>query len=349
MQLRSRLIAALRAPVATPLVTAPSLAKRLNVAHLLIKLESARPLGNFKVLGGLPAGLKALARAGGTSVDQLLDGGTPRRLLPTLFCASDGNHGLAVAAAALVAGAQATIVVHKRVDKARIERIVRMNAEVVIVDGTYDDAVEHAGLLARDRAGLLIPDTTDRLDDPIVNDVMAGYGRIADEIADQLTSEECPQPTHLFVQAGVGGLAATMASRLAGIMKSPGRTIVVEPVSAACVGHALETDCIERIAGDLETAAGMLSCGIASAPAIEMLRRNGATAEAVSETELGAAVELLEREASIRTTASGACGLAGLLKAAGEQQLRRELELSASASPMIIVTEGRSPEITPPA
>jgi diaminopropionate ammonia-lyase len=247
-----------------------------------------------------------------------------------------------VAAAALVAGAPATIVLHKGVDKTRVERIAAMNAKIVMVGGTYDDAVEHAETLAEERQGLLIPDTTNHLDDPVVNDVMHGYRRIADEIAVQLPNERHPEPTHLFVQAGVGGLASVMAEQLAPLMARPARIIVVEPASAACVGHALETDCIERIPGNLETAAEMLSCGVASAPAIEILRRHGATPLSVSEAELHEAVGLLHQETALASTPSGAAGLAGLVTALADRKLRRELELSASASPLIIVTEGQS-------
>ncbi|MGT2478454.1 pyridoxal-phosphate dependent enzyme [Methylobacterium oryzae CBMB20] len=84
----------------------PGLAAHLGVAQVLAKDESRRMLGSFKSLGGTYAGLKRRwpARPG-----QRVAGLVAARPAgqPTLICASDGNHGLAVAAAARFAGARA--------------------------------------------------------------------------------------------------------------------------------------------------------------------------------------------------------------------------------------------------
>src|SRR5262249_8140171 len=92
----------------TPLVDLPRLATRCGVAKVVLKDEGRRPLGSFKALGGVYAGLRALARATGLpDIAMLVAVRWPRESLPTLICASDGNHGLAVAAAAEFAGAPA--------------------------------------------------------------------------------------------------------------------------------------------------------------------------------------------------------------------------------------------------
>src|SRR5438270_2585632 len=82
----------------TPLLDLPRLAARLGVAQVLAKDEGRRMLGSFKSLGGTYAGLRALARAAGTDIAGLVAARPERQ--PALVCASDGNHGLAVAAAA---------------------------------------------------------------------------------------------------------------------------------------------------------------------------------------------------------------------------------------------------------
>jgi diaminopropionate ammonia-lyase len=305
----------------TPLLDLPGLAQTAGVARLFLKNEGKRPLGNFKVLGGMRAGLHALERhAGG-----------PRRLI----CASDGNHGLAVAAAARSKGAEAHIYLPKGASPERSARILEQCGHIAWIDGTYDDAVEAASEAATRGEGILVPDTTDELSNDVVADVMTGYGRITAELAEQLPE----QPTHMFVQAGVGGLAAAMAEGLADQMESPGRLIVVEPAAAACVAAALHAGKPVRIEGDLNTCAEMLSCGLASAPALHILLRCKASAISVSEQELTDAVYILRDAGGPSTTPSGAAGLAGLLLAAGNRRIREQLELTSSSRVLLIASE----------
>ncbi|HLJ70423.1 MAG TPA: pyridoxal-phosphate dependent enzyme, partial [Roseiarcus sp.] len=196
----------------TPLVAAPRLAAALGLAGVLVKDEGRRALGSFKALGGVYAGLRALARAARLPTASLLERGRAARTFPALVCASDGNHGLAVAAAARLAGTPALVFLPDIVPAARAARIAAKGAEIVRVAGTYDDAVRAAARAARERGGLLIADTSGDEGDPVVAAVMAGYQIVADEIRAQLFGGAHATPTHLFVQAGVGGLAAALAA-----------------------------------------------------------------------------------------------------------------------------------------
>jgi diaminopropionate ammonia-lyase len=294
----------------TPLLDLSALAMRLGVRQLLAKDEGRRMLGSFKSLGGTYAGLRALARLKGMDVSGLL-AARPGDL-PTLICASDGNHGLAVAAAARFAGAPARIFLHNAVPAIRARRIEEQGGEITWVQGTYDDAVDAAAAVARTGVDILVADTTDDPNDPVVGDVMAGYGVIAVEIRQQTEAAAYRPPTHVFVQAGVGGLAAAIAEGLKDWMAEPAAIVAVEPQKCACVAAALAHDRVIRIQGDLETTAEMLSCGEASAPAIEILRRRGAQLVTVSEAELLKAPHLLREGQGPATTPSGAAGLAGL-------------------------------------
>jgi diaminopropionate ammonia-lyase len=299
----------------TPLLDLRDLARELGLAQLLAKDEGRRYLGSFKSLGGAYAGLRALARVAGTDIAGLCNPGNRRAALPALICASAGNHGLAVAAAARFAGAPAHIYLHADVPSHRARRIAAQGAEIRRVDGAYDDAVEVAAEAARAGEGILIADTADDPADPIVADVMAGYQIIASEIREQVASANYPRPTHLFVQAGVGGLAGAMVAGLKSWLAAPAIVVVVEPEKAACVGAALAEHRLVRVAGDLKTLAEMLSCGRASAPAIETLRRNDVRAIAVSEAELAEAPHALGAAGGPPTTPSGATGFAGLKRA----------------------------------
>jgi diaminopropionate ammonia-lyase len=303
----------------TALIDLPALARSAHVASVLLKDEGQRPLGNFKVLGGMTASLRALARSRS----------------PRLLCASDGNHGLAVAAAAKHAGVDAWVYLPAHVGRERAARIEHAGARVIRVPGTYDAAVVAAREAALRSEGLLIPDTTQEKDDPVVADVMAGYSLITDELRSQLER----LPTHVIVQAGVGGLAAAVAQGLKSI-----RIIVAEPAASACVAAGMRAGHPVQIDGDLRTCADMLACGLASAPALEILMRHGATSIELDENALRKAPAVLARAGGPSTTPSGAAGIAALLRIAADDALRAQHALTAESCVLLLATEAIPPE-----
>lgn len=313
---------------ATALLDCPALARRTNVGRVLVKVESGRPFGNFKILGGMTAALRALARITGTPVARLRH----QNNLPRLICASDGNHGLAVAAAANIAGAPATVYLHHGVPCSRADRIIALGASIYWIAGTYDNAVDAAAEAAR-VDGVLVPDTSADLDDPIVRDVIAGYATLTDEINAQLADTTI---SHQFIQAGVGGLAAAMAQ---GLPKT--KLAIVEPEHAACVAPALAAGQVVRIDGSLQTCAEMLACGEASAPALAILQRHNPLPVLVSEAALLEAAEIMDREENIHTTPSGSAGLAGLLHVATNDGLRQQAGLDRLSTVLLVVSEAQ--------
>jgi len=315
----------------TSLIELPALARQANVARVFVKMENERPLGNFKVLGGMIAGLRGLERA------TRENGGG---FLPRLICASDGNHGLAVAAAARRVHATASVYLPKSVSRVRADRIKAFGGDVHWMDGTYDDAVCAAQAAAARGEGILVADTTSDPDDVIVRDVMTGYGLLAQELDVQLRDELTALPSHVFVQAGVGGLAAALTQGLQGLVKPPARFLIVEPAHAACVASALVAGRPVRIGGDLKTSAEMLSCGLASAAALEVLLRHDARSVVATEDQLLTAVSVLKNANGPDTTPSGAAGLAGLLHVALQPELRVLHQLDAASNVLLIVTEG---------
>jgi diaminopropionate ammonia-lyase len=311
----------------TPLLELPALAERTRVGRVFVKAEGERPLGNFKALGGMVAGLRALARAGAERTSRLI-------------CASDGNHGLSVAAAARRAGARAAVYLPEHVSRSRAARIEALGGEIVWIAGTYDDAVTAAAEAAARGEGVLIPDTSPDPDDPVVQDVMAGYALLTRELTAQFRDEARDRPSHVFVQAGVGGLAAAVADGLADFLREPKRIAIVEPRSAACVARALEAGRPVRLDSDLHTAAEMLSCGLASAAALEILKRHEVHSLIVDEDELAAAVGVLRDTGGPATTSSGATGLAGLLHVTARPHLREDHRLGPDSTVLLIATEG---------
>lgn len=327
----------------TSLIELPSLARFAGVARLFVKAEGERPLGSFKSLGGMTAGMRALAKhAQVTDLLELCSGQTHRKL-PILICASEGNHGLAVATAAQKAGTKARIYLPKEVSTARASRIEACGAEIAWIDGTYDDAVLAAEAAAHRGEGLLISDTSADPDCSVVRDVMAGYGLLAQELVQQF-EELRERPSHLFVQAGVGGLAAAMVEGLQDLLRAPRKFFVVEPESAACVAQALATRHPIRIEGDLHSAAEMLACGVASAPALRILQQHSVDSILVSEPELNVAATAMRSFGGPHTTASGATGLAGLLRVAARNDFRTVHQLAADSVVLVIATEAALPD-----
>ena len=323
----------------TPLLELPALARLTGVGRVFVKVEAERPLGSFKSLGGMTAGVRALAKAAGIEDVRTLFSGPTSRALPKLICASEGNHGLAVAAAAHKARTRAVVYLPKEVSETRAARIAEFGADIVRIDGTYDDAVLAAEAAVNRGEGLLISDTSSDPNSLVVNDVMAGYGLLAEELIDQFGNSSRQRPTHLFVQAGVGGLAAAMVEGLQPLLRAPARFLIVEPDSAPCVAQALTLGQPTLVAGQLHTSAEMLACGVASAPALKILQKYPVASVLVSEDELRMGMAGLRNGGGTSTTESGASGFAGLLRVAARPELRKSHQLAPDSIVLLIATE----------
>jgi diaminopropionate ammonia-lyase len=318
--------------VPTSLLDMPILAQQTGVARVLVKAENERALGNFKSLGGTVASMRALARARQLSNSQSSAPGAGHSGgLPRLLCASDGNHGLAVAAAARGAGAAATVYLPAGASETRAARIATTGAQVRWIDGTYDDAVLAAAQAA---------DTSADVYDPVVRDVLDGYSLLTREIAAQMADQGLDGPSHVFVQAGVGGLAAAIAIGLQRSHREPRTLVIVEPSTAACVALALRHATAQRLSGDLQTCAEMLSCGVASTPALHILRPFRPISLLLSEDELAAAPARLIAAGGPATTPSGAAGLAGFLHAVSRSALTGSSQLNEQSVVLLVATEG---------
>lgn len=201
---------------ATPLLSLSGLAERLKLGDIRYKHEASRfGLGSFKALGGAYAVLhvlqRELSKALGVPVAlEDVRNGKHAALVKelTVISATDGNHGRSVAWGASRFGANCRIYIHAEVSEHRAEVMRGLGAEVIRIEGDYDDTVARTRLDAEEHGWLIVSDTSwpgYRLP-PL--DVMAGYGVMAQEIVNQYTSP----PTHVFLQGGVGGLAAAVAA-----------------------------------------------------------------------------------------------------------------------------------------
>jgi len=333
----------------TPLVALPALAARLGIAALDVKDEGGRlGLGSFKALGGSYAVvvlvLEEAARRLGRPVDVGdLDHPEVRAVAAgmTFACATDGNHGRSVAMGARRVGARAAIFVHAGVSTERIAAIARYGARMIRVAGTYDESVREAARVAGAEGWCIVSDTSWQGYERIPGLVMQGYTAMVREFLGQLAAP----PSHVLVQAGVGGVAAAVAGHLA-LALGPRRPffIVVEPARAACLYAAAEAGHPVVIAHGEPTVMAMLECYEASPLAFRVLARVADAFMTVDEADAVAAMRRLAfpepGDSAIVSGESGGVGLAGLMRLAADQALRQAVGLAAGSRVLVINTEG---------
>jgi diaminopropionate ammonia-lyase len=306
----------------------------LGIARLLYKDEAERfGLGSFKALGGAYA------------VARLAAGRDPKTL--TVATATDGNHGRAVAWGAQLHGSRAVVYVHQHVSEGRCAAIRRFGAEIVRCDGSYDDSVRRCAADADRNGWTVVADTAWEGYVEIPRDVMHGYGVVADEIAAALGGAT---PTHLFVQAGVGALAAALRARFAQLWGSRApRLVVVEPERADACFRSAVAGRPTAATGSLETVMAGLSCGEVSPLAWEILA-GADDFVAIGDDRAIAAMRALAAgrhgDAPFAAGETGVAGLAALMAAAADPEKRRALGLGPDASVLVIGSEGATdPEI----
>lgn len=204
-----RFLAARENHAETPLHALPALAGGIGIGTLHVKDEGKRlGLGSFKALGGAYAVMhlvleEAARRLGRAVTVEELHTAEVRAIAAqiTFACATDGNHGRSVAQGAGLVGARSVIFVHSGVSNERVAAIARFGAEMVRIAGDYDQSVREAARVAAERGWTVVSDTSWPDYERIPGLVMQGYTVIVREALKRL-----PQPpTHVFLQAGVGG------------------------------------------------------------------------------------------------------------------------------------------------
>lgn len=335
--------------VPTPLFGLPALARNLGVAGIDVKDESARlGLGSFKALGGAYAVIRLALEAAEAALGRPvtlseLDDPAVRAATSKLVVASatDGNHGRSVAWGASLVKCRAVIFLHAGVSAEREAAIARFGAEIVRVDGNYDDSVAASEKACADHGWTLVSDTSWPGYERIPTLVMEGYTAMGAEVVDQLSEP----PTHCFLQAGVGGLAAAMAGylSLAYGEKAP-RFVIVEPERAACLLASHEAGRPVKIDAEEPTVMAMLECYEPSLVAWRILSRVAHAFMTVDEASAPAVMNRLGRpigtDPAIVSGESGGAGLAALIAALADPKAREQLGLDAESRVLLFNTEG---------
>lgn len=222
----------------TPLAVLPETAKVLGIGEIYVKNESFRfGLNAFKVLGGSYAIGNYLAGRLGrklseTGYDVLAAPETRKQLGDiTFITATDGNHGRGVAWTANTLGQKSVVHMPKGSAAERLNNIRLAGAEADIIDGNYDDAVRLSRKEAQENGWVIVQDTSWEGYEQIPAWIMQGYCTMGLEAYEQLPQK----PTHIFLQAGVGSMAGTIAALFASIYgEDRPKVVIVEPNNADC-------------------------------------------------------------------------------------------------------------------
>jgi len=316
----------------TPLRRLPSYAKELGIGELLVKDESRRMgLNAFKILG-VSYAIHRMQLAGEISSRSIL------------ACATDGNHGRAVARAAGQFKLRARVFIPKHCGWARVNAIAQEGAEVSVIDGSYDEAVMEMARAATMNNWIVISDAAWAGQEIVPHYIMTGYTMIMEEAARQWLEI----PDLVLVQAGVGGLAAAVVAWCLQKL-GPERPFLVscEPVSAACVLESMRAWSMVQVGGTLETCMAGLSCGFVSKTAWPTLYAGLDACVAITDEQCLNAVRKLAHpgagDPAIVAGESGAAGvgaLSAILTTKALKVVRDALHLGPRSSVFVINTEG---------
>lgn len=340
----------------TPLVSLDGLARAVGVKKIWYKDESARfGLRSFKALGGAYAVLRILLdrlAAEGEKVDitnsDILSNERFRNLARTVTvtCATDGNHGRSVAWGSQMFGCRCVIYLHEGVSLERQKAIESFGAEVVRSKGNYDDSVRHAARDAETYNRIVVSDTSYPGYTDIPRYVMAGYTVMSGEVIDRIGG----QLSHVFVQGGVGGLAAAMLAHFWMTFgnKRP-HFLVIEPDKADCLYQSALFGAPATVHGALDTIMAGLACGEPSHLAWAVLAQGADSFATIPDAGIPETMRLMAQspygDPSIEAGESAVAGLAFLLAAAARPEILQSLGLDQNAEILIVGSEGATDPI----
>jgi diaminopropionate ammonia-lyase len=337
----------------TPLHFLPEFARSLDIDTLMYKDESHRfGLNAFKALGGAYAVgvvlLKCLKNQKNIDADfkTLAEGGYKDEVAEiTVTCASAGNHGRAVAAGARHFGCRAVIYLPDDAAPEREQMIRDTGADVARFAGTYDDTLVEVDRQATKNGWVVISDTAKPGFEDIPQTVMQGYTVTIAEVIDQLAAQGKPLPTHVFIQGGVGGIAAAIGGYLADRF-GPDRPmlIVVEPEESDCLFTSSQQGEISAAKGSLDTFIGPLNCRLPSTVAWSILSNHADAFVTISDDLALETIERLKHPKSpdpvIHAGPAGCASTAGLCHTAMAEDMRDQLGLTSQSRVLVFGTEG---------
>ena len=338
----------------TPLVSLQCAAAQYQVRSILVKDESFRfGLNAFKGLGGSYSMFRILCEK--LALDETMsDYSTFLRDEIRKACgdvefvtATDGNHGKGVSWAAKLFGCKAHVFMPKGTVEARRRAIEEAgNATAEITELNYDQTVEYAASLAEQNGWILIQDTSREGYEKIPRWIIEGYLTMAEEIADQMNGEN---PTHIFLQAGVGAMAGGIESYFIDRCKDKEPLVtIVEPASAACIYQSIRQGDgkAHSIAGNPQTIMAGLNCGTPCGVVWPVLRdcsfRFCTCDDRITELGMRAYARPVGSDPAVVSGESGAVTYGLLLSILRSDALRAQFKINQDSVILLISTEGNT-------
>ena len=309
----------------TPLESLNKLSKELELKNIFYKDESKRfGLKSFKALGGAYA------------VEKITKG----RKDITVSTATAGNHGKSVAWGAKNLGLNCKIFISGNVSETRAEEMRNLNAEVIRVKGNYEDSLNVCKEESKKNNWEIIQDVAWPNYELVPKLTMAGYSTMIKEISVQ-TNEYI---THIFLQAGVGGMAAGLVAGVANYFKKVPKIIIVEPENANCVMQSIKNNCLISVDIKKESIMGGMSCGDVSLVPWQILKNSVNNCISVSDKFVSQTVAMLAykilSDVSIEGGECSTPGITSLISCCNNDETKSALEINENSNILLIGCEG---------
>ena len=306
-------------------------------ATLWVKDESTRfGLGSFKALGGVHAVAQLLldeveAQTGSRPTIEEIQSEAVRKIAATqtFVCASAGNHGLSVAAGAQLYGAHARVHVSAEVPADFVQRLQELGCEARVSGATYEESLKAAEDDANSTQARLLADGSWAGYTHAPGLVMEGYTVMAAELREEFESSG-QWPTDVYLQAGVGGMAAAVTHMIRTYWAVQPRIVIVEPDAADCLALSAAAGYLVEASGPVSNM-GRLDCKAASLLAFDTLEHSSVHYVTISDDEAAAAVRDLSSH-GLHTTPSGGAGFAAW-------QQERAAGVPVGSRPLIFMSE----------
>ena len=310
----------------TPLIRLNKLRDELNIKEIYYKDEDKRfDLKSFKALGGAFAVNKIKNEKGDVVV----------------ATATAGNHGRSVAWGAQRLGLKCKIFISEFVSESRAEAMRNLNAEVVRVKGNYDSSLKECINQSNKKNWEIVQDVSWKNYTEIPKLIMAGYTIMIKEIMDQISNDKI---THVFLQAGVGGMAAAMIAGFAKFSKNIPKFIIVEPKDANCVFKSIENNQPTSVNIIKETIMGGMSCGDVSTVAWEILKNSSNNCLTIPDDAISSAIAMLAKaKLSEDKIIAGECavpGIIALISLFKNKEYINKLDLNTDSKVLLFGCEG---------
>ena len=310
----------------TPLLLLNKLCKELNLNKIFYKDESKRfNLKSFKALGGAYA------------VEKITKGNKEI----TVSTATAGNHGRSVAWGAKRLGLKCKIFISEYVTDARGKAMEELEAEVIKVKGNYEKSLLECIKQSTNNNWQIVQDVAWKDYMVVPKLTMAGYSVMMKEIVDKVDNEKI---THIFLQAGVGGMAGAMVAGIARYLSNVPKIITIEPDSAACVMESIKSGKIEKINITRESLMGGMSCGEPSLVPWEILKKSVNYCISLPDEDIARTMKLLGNgnfsDEKIIAGENSAPGVISLIASCNDEKIKNKINLNSNSNVLLIGCEG---------